>query len=127
MTNVGFSDQELTAHFVFPDDFIGFQGHFPAKKMLPGVCQIQCITCILEQWKSTSVALKEVVYAKFFTPVFPLEELTCECRDIHYTNEEFTVKAFIRKGTQKVAEMKLRVSFRDKKKKHETSEKEILF
>jgi len=116
MTNTGFFDQALTAHFIFPDDFIGFQGHFPSKKLLPGVCQIQCITCMLEQWKRRSVALREIVYAKFFTPVLPQEELVCECRDIHHTDEGCTVKAFISKGTQKVAEMKLRVSFRDKNK-----------
>lgn len=107
---------ELTACFVFPEDFIGFQGHFPENKMLPGVCQIQCIIVMLEQWKKKSIALKEIVLAKFLSPVFPSDELTCVCNDIRENSKVFTLRASCSKGSQKIAELKLKVCFEEKAK-----------
>lgn len=31
----------VSARFLFPEEFIGFQGHFPEKAVLPGFCKIQ--------------------------------------------------------------------------------------
>ena len=100
----------LTSRFLFPPEFIGFQGHFPAKKILPGVCQIQCALSTLEKGRGTSVALKEVVLAKYFSPLFPGDELTCVVHDGGVTGGEHTVKVSITKSAVKIAEMKLRVS-----------------
>lgn len=111
MTDMVVSDQKLTASFLFPENFIGFQGHFPDNKILPGVCQIQCIISMLEKWGEKVIALREIVLAKFLSPVLPSEKLTCECRDINDTEKEFTVKAFISKEGRKIAELKLRVCF----------------
>jgi 3-hydroxyacyl-[acyl-carrier-protein] dehydratase len=113
MTDLKVTDNALTACFVFPADFIGFQGHFPQKKLLPGVCQIQCITCMLEKWKKNRVSLKEIVSAKFLSPVLPSEEITCECREIQDNGGEIIVRAFISRTGGRVAEMKLRVSLSD--------------
>jgi hypothetical protein len=99
----------LTSRFLFPPEFIGFQGHFPAKKILPGVCQIQCALSTLEKGRVTSVALKEIVLAKYFSPLFPDDELTCVVNDGGMTSGEHTVKASISKNTVKIAELKLRV------------------
>ena len=68
MTDLAVSDQRLTASFLFPEDFIGFQGHFPGNKILPGVCQIQCVISMLEKWKKKNIVLREIVLAKFFSP-----------------------------------------------------------
>lgn len=99
----------LTARFTFPPEFIGFQGHFPAKKILPGVCQIQCALSTLEKGRQKNVALKEVVLAKYFSPLFPGDELTCVVNDGGEVAGEHTVKALITKDTVKIAELKLRV------------------
>jgi len=104
------TDRTLTSRFAFPPDFIGFQGHFPAKKILPGVCQVQCALSTLEKGNEKALALKEIVFAKYFAPVFPGEEVTCIIRDVTDASGEIIFKAIIMKGTAKVAELKLRVS-----------------
>ncbi len=103
--------KDLVAHFVFPEDFIGFQGHFPLKKILPGVCQIQCVMLMLEQWEKRKLCLREIVQAKFLSPVSPLEKITCVCRNINTVGDEFLLNASINRETQKVAELKLKLSF----------------
>jgi hypothetical protein len=49
------------------------------------------------------------VLAKYFSPLFPDDELTCVVNDGGVTSGEHTVKAFITKNTVKIAELKLRV------------------
>jgi 3-hydroxyacyl-[acyl-carrier-protein] dehydratase len=98
----------LTSRAVFPSEFIGFQGHFPRKKILPGVCQVQFVLTTLEKGLGRKVALKEIVLAKFFSPVLPGEELACVLRDIGDGGPR-VVKAVLSKETAKVAELKLRV------------------
>lgn len=100
---------KLTARFVFPEDFIGFQGHFPNNKILPGVCQIQCVITMLEEWKKKSVVLKEIVLAKFLSPVLPFEELVCTGKNIEESNGELVLKALFSKSGKKISEIKLRV------------------
>ena len=101
----------LNACFVFPEDFIGFQGHFPGNKILPGVCQIQCVLNMLEKWGKKRVVLKEVVLAKFLSPVSPLEKVMCACNIINAPDRDITLKAFFNKDGRKIAEVKLRVRF----------------
>ena len=111
MTGLVKEGRRLTSRFAFPPGFIGFQGHFPQKKLLPGVCQIQCVLSLLEKGSGRAVVLKEVVLAKYFAPVFPDDEVTCVISDIEDTSEEFVVKAAISRATAKISEMKLRVSY----------------
>lgn len=111
MTGLAKEGKRLTSRFAFPPGFIGFQGHFPGKKVLPGVCQIQCVLSLLEKGSGKAVVLKEVVLAKYFTPVFPDDEVTCVISDMGDTSEEFVVKAAISRATDKISEMKLRVSY----------------
>ncbi len=109
MTALEASGPTVTARFVFPEEFLGFKGHFPHKKVLPGVCQIQCALATIERAIQRSVELREIALAKYFSPVSPGEEITCTCSDIAPAGE-FTVKAKITKGPAKVAELKLRVA-----------------
>jgi 3-hydroxymyristoyl/3-hydroxydecanoyl-(acyl carrier protein) dehydratase len=102
---------KLTSHFAFPSEFIGFQGHFPDKKILPGVCQIQCALSMIEKGSGKAVVLKEVVVVKYYSPVFPDDEVTCIVNDMGDTNGEAVVRAVISKKVDKVSEMKLRVSY----------------
>ena len=105
--------KRVTSRFAFPPGFIGFQGHFPQKKVLPGVCQIQCALSLLEQGSGKSVVLKEIVLAKYFSPVFPDDEVTCVISEMGDTCGEVVVKAVISRKTDKISEMKLRVSYGD--------------
>jgi 3-hydroxyacyl-[acyl-carrier-protein] dehydratase len=99
----------LTARFLFPSGFIGFQGHFPQKKILPGICQIQCALAVIEKGTGKKIALREIVLAKYHSPLFPGDELTCAVNDPGEA-DEITVKALITKGTVKISELKLRVA-----------------
>jgi len=112
-------DSELSARFIFDEDFIGFQGHFPKKKVLPGVCQIQCVSEMLEGWKKRKVGLEEIVSAKYLLPVSPLEELTIQCSNIKFSDISYTLKASVSKGGEKVSEFKLKVTFGDSIKRDE--------
>lgn len=111
MTGLAKEGKGLKSGFVFPSGFIGFQGHFPQKKVLPGVCQIQCALTLLEKGSGKAVVLKEVVLAKYFSPVFPDEEVTCVISDRGDTRGEIIVKAVISRANDKISEMKLRVSY----------------
>ena len=108
MTGFEAADGVVKSRLLFPDDFIGFQGHFPDKKVLPGVCQIQSALAAVAKARRQQVVLKEITLAKYFLPVGPGEEIQCVCSDVAETGE-FTIKAAITKGTVKVSELKLRV------------------
>jgi len=111
MTGPAKEGARLTSRFAFPPVFIGFQVHFPEKKILPGVCQIQCALSTLEKGSGKTVVLKEIVLVKYFSPVFPDDEMTCVVNDMGDTSGEAVVKAVISKKTDKISEMKLRVSY----------------
>jgi len=103
---------ELSAGFIFPEDFIGFQGHFPGNKILPGICQIQCALSLLEKWQGKKAVLKEIISAKFFSPVLPAEELICKAGNIADGSGAVILKASFSRDDKKVSEMKLRVQLK---------------
>jgi len=103
---------ELRADFIFPEDFVGFQGHFPGNKILPGVCQIQCVVSMVEKWKGKGAALKEIVLAKFLSPVSPSEEMECSVKVVEENSEELILKASFSRNSKKTAEMKLRIQIK---------------
>jgi 3-hydroxyacyl-[acyl-carrier-protein] dehydratase len=111
MSGPAMEGMRLTSHFAFPPVFIGFQGHFPEKKILPGICQIQCALSTLEKGSGRAVVLKEVMVVKYFSPVFPDDEVTCIVNDMGDTSGEAVVRVVISKKADKVSEMKLRVSY----------------
>ncbi len=100
---------ELSAGFIFPENFIGFQGHFPGNKILPGICQIQCALSMLERWRGEKAVLTEIISAKFFSPVLPAEELICKAGNTAEGNGTVILKASFSRDGKKVSEMKLRV------------------
>jgi len=106
-------DKEIRARFTFPADFLGFQGHFPGKPVLPGVCKIQAVLCMLEKSSSKHPRLKEVCLAKFFAPATHDEELSFTVRQVSEGNGEVNVKALISHKDKKIAEIRLRVGFQD--------------
>ena len=104
---------EVTARFLFPAEFIGFQGHFPGKPVLPGVCNIQAVIVMLQALEKKDIRLKEVVSAKFLSPVSHGEELVFNYRKQTESNNEALVKASVISKDKKVAELQLRVSFKN--------------
>jgi len=107
----GAGGEEVTARFVFPAGFIGFQGHFPAKPVLPAVCKIQAAIVVLEAWSGRRVGLSEIVSAKFLSPVTCGEELVVRCSVTMEDGDQGTVKTAVVRDSQSVAKFKLRVAF----------------
>jgi len=112
MSGLRDNGKELTARFCFSPEFIGFQGHFPDKPILPGVCKIQAILCMLEETTRKTPQLKEIVSAKFFTPVTCNEEIICTVRRVSENSEEIRVSALITNKDKKIAEIQLKVIFK---------------
>jgi 3-hydroxyacyl-[acyl-carrier-protein] dehydratase len=117
MTGLDSAERQATSRFLFPESFIGFQGHFPDKKILPGVCQVQSALATVEKAKNRKTILREIVLAKYFAPVSPNEEILCACSELEESGE-FTYKAVITKGNVKVSELKLRVAFSNEQGNH---------
>jgi 3-hydroxymyristoyl/3-hydroxydecanoyl-(acyl carrier protein) dehydratase len=104
------AESVLTSSFTFPAEFIGFQGHFPTNKVLPGACQIQCVLSTIEKALQKRVVLKEIILAKYVAPVLPGENIKCTLSGGLDSDAGFIYKASITKGMERVAELKLSVS-----------------
>lgn len=104
----------LTAHFCFAPEFIGFKGHFPGKPVLPGVCKIQAVLCMLEAATKKVPKLKEIVSAKFFAPVTCNEEIVFAVRKAPGDNEDSRVSALVTHGDKKISEIQLKIVFEDR-------------
>ncbi|NVN97880.1 MAG: hypothetical protein HXX17_01050 [Geobacteraceae bacterium] len=102
------ADGTVEGLFTFPPDFIGFQGHFPGGAILPGACQIQALLSLLEKSVGKSLALKEVVLAKYLVPVLPNEEIAIKTAEVFVPEiSGSTVKAVITRAGVKVSEIKI--------------------
>ena len=112
MSDLGQADDgNLTARFVFPAEFLGFQGHFPARPVLPAVCQIQAALAMLEAWETRRVDLREIILAKFSAPVTCDEELMYACSVTSKDRHGAVVRATVSKDGEAVARFRLRVAF----------------
>lgn len=110
MSNLTREDRVLTAHFLFPEEYLGFQGHFPAQKVLPGVCQLHCVLAVIEAGEGVTATLREVMLAKYAAPVFPGEELACTVQRVTEADGATVFKALLATHGKRVTEMKLRVT-----------------
>ena len=107
----GAAEGQVTASFIFSPDFIGFQGHFPERPVLPGVCMIQAVVVMLQVREKTKIRLKEIVLAKFFSSVSCGEKLVIDCRERMRKGNEILVKALMSSDNKKIAELRLKVGF----------------
>ena len=106
------SDGKITARFIFPPEFIGFKGHFPNRPVLPGVCSIQAVTAIFKTLRKKEVKLREIVLAKFFTPVSANQELFFECRNTKEESDQSLIKVLVvNDDGKKITELQLKLSF----------------
>ena len=100
---------EPSANFRFREEFVGFQGHFPEQKVLPGVCQLECVKAVLEAWKGQQIRVQEIVSAKYIVPVGPGDEISCRCLDVKEERDVASLRALITRGEEKVSDFRLRV------------------
>jgi 3-hydroxyacyl-[acyl-carrier-protein] dehydratase len=106
-------DSGATARFVFPAGFIGFQGHFPGRPVLPAVCEIQATVAMLEAWRQKRVKLREIISAKFSAPVTCDEEVVYSCALAMEDDRMAVAKTKVARDGGDIARFKLRVVFED--------------
>ena len=111
MSKLSDDGKNITAHFFFSPEFIGFKGHFPGRPVVPGICKIQAILCMLEETTKRMPQLKEIVSAKFFTPVTCNEEIVCTVRRVLEGSEEMRVSSLIMNRDKKIAEIQIEVNY----------------
>jgi 3-hydroxyacyl-[acyl-carrier-protein] dehydratase len=78
------SDGCVTQEFRFPEDFIGFQGHFPDRPMLPAVVQLMMIRAALRAAYGECGSVASIKSASFMRSILPLETVRVDCvpRDV---------------------------------------------
>ena len=96
---------DLQAEAVFPSGFPGFDGHFPGKPVLPGVCLVQTAIAMLGVHRKAPVGLKRLITAKWPAPVLPGETI----RLVLKPAGESIVKVSVTRGADKVAEFSLEI------------------
>jgi 3-hydroxyacyl-[acyl-carrier-protein] dehydratase len=67
--------------YIFPQSFIGFDGHFPGYPVLPAFVQVLTAVAAIEEWKGCPLQLASVERAKFHIELRPDQEITVQCRE----------------------------------------------
>ena len=106
------ADNKIKAHFLFPEHFIGFKGHFPGKPILPGICQVQALIVIAEKLHKKKAGLRRVVLAKFFKQISQDEAVLFDYTEENKQNNEFNIKALVSTvNGEKIAKLDLEINF----------------
>lgn len=75
ITNFTKHDAGFTAFFSFLPDFIGFDGHFPGKPILPAMVQLMAGHVACCQAHARTLKVIKIGKAKFVKPVLPNQEI----------------------------------------------------
>jgi len=107
-------DYTLYSEFCFLPDFIGFQGHFENKPIVPGICLLETIKIVLQKHLKCTVVISEIKVAKFFSPIGPSETISVKIKSekaiIFSENDtEIIVKTEIKKHEKKAASFILKL------------------
>ncbi len=77
------NDKEFaTKDFEFLPQFLGFQGHFPNKAVLPAIVQIMMAQLTIEEKLGSEVKTSQVMQAKFTMPVEPNQKTRVKVAEI---------------------------------------------
>lgn len=101
---------KVSAVFVFPPDFSGFDGHFSFRAILPGVCITQCVLVMAEKMVGRPVTLQAIDRAKFFAPVTSNDKLSITCTQQARENGQILLKANATCDDKKISQLRLIVS-----------------
>ena len=72
---------KAVGRYIFPQSFIGFDGHFPGYPVLPAYVQVLTAITVIEEWKGRPFQLASVERAKFHIELRPDQEITVQCRE----------------------------------------------
>ena len=103
------ADEQGVVRFrvAFPSDFVGFNGHFPGRPVLPGVCLVQTALVALSQIRPVPVVLKRLVSAKWMATVLAGEEIAFEVVPDGPGGQGGLVRVTVRRKNDKVADFSL--------------------
>lgn len=96
--------EAATAEIIFPATFIGFQGHFADQPVLPGVCLVLAALVLAESIEDAALSIREIVAAKFFSPVAPNAPVRIDC-----SIEDRIVRAKLTGDTGRIADVRIKV------------------
>jgi 3-hydroxyacyl-[acyl-carrier-protein] dehydratase len=101
---------EVRASFAFGPDFVGFQGHFPGRPILPAVCKIQAALLLLEAHLHRAVQLREIERARFSAPATCDERIDFRCGWKETEEGERIVRVVVTRAEATIARFRLRVA-----------------
>ena len=104
-----FENDGVSACFSFPEEFIGFQGHFKNNPVLPGICKIQAVVAMVAAFYRQSYRLTEVGQAKFFLPVTCNQKITIQCHPKLNPEGLMTLKALVKREEEKISLLQLTI------------------
>ncbi len=70
------TDRGWEKEYVFPPSFLGFQGHFPGKPVLPAVVQIMIFRESISEKLAQNLKLEMMTRAKFLEVISPETPIT---------------------------------------------------
>lgn len=103
-------ENHARASFSFPKVFVGFQGHFEGRPVLPGICKLRSAQVVFESVTRKSVRMVEITLAKYFSPVTPDEKIVIDCRWQEKGKGLWDLKASVTRKEAKVALLQLVLS-----------------
>jgi len=98
-----------TAEFRFSAEAPVFAGHFPGNPLLPGVFQLEMTRVVAEMLLGATLAIREVVKAKFTSPIVPGETVQVDLRPLVET-PLFQARATVRVGDRAAGEVILQLA-----------------
>lgn len=99
----------VRATFTFAPDFVGFQGHFPGRPILPGVCEVQAALLLAEAHLLRPVRLREIERVRFTLPATCGERLDYHCSIKANPDGRTVLRALVRRGEVTIARLRLLV------------------
>jgi len=69
------TENDFSKSYIFPSNFIGFDGHFPDNPILPAVVQLMAGTIAATEAIGNSFSVDTISRAKFVRPICPDETL----------------------------------------------------
>lgn len=92
-----------------------FKAHFPGQPIMPGVCIVQMVKELLEDYAGMPLSILKIKNVKFLSVVTPLEEtkLLCQLTKVTEESAESSIKAqaTLTSGNETKAKVSLVCSF----------------
>lgn len=93
--------------WVFPNEFIGFKGHFTGNPVCPGVCLVMAQLDAASRLAGRRLELLELENAKFMWPVFPDRRVDGSVQIEAVGNALWRIKAELNREKRRIAKFKI--------------------